>query len=142
MKKRQIAITLGIMCFILTIAISIQLKTIQNSNNTISQSLQDDRLRDEVLRWKEKYDNAYQELTESEKRLTIARQEATQNDTTDNAKQEQIRQNNMLLGTVEVQGQGLQITLADNNKANKEGLSAIDPSLVLVQQQLLVKEML
>ena len=132
MKKRQIAITLGIMCFILTIAISIQLKTIQNSNNTISQSLQDDRLRDEVLRWKEKYDNAYQELTESEKRLTVARQEATQNDTTDNAKQEQIRQNNMLLGTVEVQGQGLQITLADNNKANKEGLSAIDPSLVLV----------
>lgn len=54
MNKKQVAITLGIMCFILTLAICIQLKTTQNSNSTISQSLAEDELRDEVLRWKEK----------------------------------------------------------------------------------------
>lgn len=129
MKKRQVAITLGIMCFILTISICIQLKTVQNSNSTVAQSLIDDSLRDEVLKWKEKYDNVYQELSESEKQLSSIRQEATQNDTTASAKQEQIRENNMLLGTVDVQGPGLQITLADNNTA---AITAIDPSLVLV----------
>lgn len=129
MKKKQIAITLGIMCLILTIAISVQIRTTQNSNSTVAQSLIDDSLRDEVLRWKERYDNAYTELTESEKQLTEVRQAATQNDTTATAKQEQINENNMLLGTVEVQGPGLQITLEDNNAA---AVGLLDPSSVLV----------
>ena len=129
MKKKQIAITLGIMCFILTMCIAIQIRTVTNSNSTASQSLIDNGLRDEVLRWKERYDNAYQELLDSEKQLTKVRQQATQNNTTENAKQEQIKQNNMLLGTVEVKGAGLEITLADNNVA---AAGLIDPSSILV----------
>lgn len=132
MKKKQIAITLGIMCFILTVAISVQVKTAKNNNSTVSSSLTGDsldRLRDEVLKWKEKYDNAYEELTESEKQLAEVRKFATQDDTTANAKQEQIKENNMLLGTVEVQGQGLQITLEDNNTVAS---TLFDPSSVLV----------
>lgn len=129
MKKKQIAVTLGIMCFILTIAISVQIKTTRNNNSTVAQSLTDDSLRDEVLKWKEKYDNAYEELKKSEKQLTEVRQLATQNDTTATAKQEQIKENNMLLGTVEVQGPGLQIILEDNNAA---AAALIDPSSVLV----------
>ena len=65
MNKKQIAITLGIMCFILTVAICIQLKTIENTTTTISQSLKENGLRDEVLRWKERYDNVYEELNQS-----------------------------------------------------------------------------
>lgn len=129
MKKKQIAVTLGIMCFILTIAISVQIKTTRNNNSTVTQSLTDDSLRDEVLKWKEKYDNAYEELKKSEKQLTEVRQLATQNDTTATAKQEQIKKNNMLLGTAEVKGPGLQIILEDNNAA---AAALIDPSSVLV----------
>lgn len=129
MKKKQIAITLGLMCFILTVAISIQLKTVKNSTSTASQSLIDDGLRDEVLRWKERYDYAYRELADSEKQLTQVREQATQNNTTANAKQEQIKENDMLLGRVEVKGAGLEITLADNNAV---GAGLIDPSMVLV----------
>ena len=129
MKKKQIATTLGIMCFILTMCIAIQIRTVKNSNSTVSQAFIDNGLRDEVLRWKERYDNAYQELLDSEKQLTQVREQATQNNTTANAKQQQIKENNMLLGTVEVKGAGLEITLADNNAA---ALGAIDPSVVLV----------
>jgi len=129
MKKKQIAITLGVMCFILTVAISVQLKTVKNTTSTASQALIDNGLRDEVLRWKEKYDHAYQELLDSEKQLTQVREQATQNNTTANAKQEQIKENDMLLGRVEVKGAGLEITLADNNAV---GTGLIDPSMVLV----------
>ena len=129
MKKKQIAITLGVMCFILTMSIAIQIRTVTSSNSTASQSLINNGLRDEVLRWKERYDNAYQELLESEKQLTQIREKATQNNTTANAKQEQIKENNMLLGTVEVKGGGLEIMLADNNAA---ATNLIDPSMVLV----------
>ena len=71
MNKKQIAITLGIMCFILTVAICIQLKTIENTTTTISQSLKENGLRDEVLRWKERYDNVYEELNQSLKELDV-----------------------------------------------------------------------
>lgn len=78
MNKKQIAITLGIMCFILTVAICIQLKTIENTTTTISQSLKENGLRDEVLRWKERYDNVYEELNQSLKELEEVRKQATQ----------------------------------------------------------------
>ena len=115
MNKKQIAITLGIMCFILTVAICIQLKTIENTTTTISQSLKENGLRDEVLRWKERYDNVYEELNQSLKELEEVRKQATQNDTKSSAKQEEIKNNNMLLGLSEVKGEGLQIVIADNN---------------------------
>ena len=133
MNKKQIAITLGIVCFILTVAISIQLKTVQNSNSTVSQSLTENGLRDEVLRWKEQYDNAYAELTESQKTLEEIRRVATQNDTTATAKQEEITRSNMILGLVQVEGPGLEITLADNNTGmTQDGQPVLDLSTQIV----------
>ena len=133
MNKKQIAITLGIVCFILTVAISIQLKTVQNSNSTVSQSLTENGLRDEVLRWKEQYDNAYAELTESQKTLEEIRRVATQNDTTATAKQEEIARSNMILGLVQVEGPGLEVTLADNNTGmTQDGQPVLDLSTQIV----------
>ena len=133
MNKKQVAITLGIMCFILTLAICVQLKTTQSGNSTVSQSLAEDELRDEVLRWKEKYDNAYSELSDSTKQLEEIRKQATQSDTTSSAKQEQITQNNMALGLVEVQGPGIEITVSDNSTGiNQEGQEILDLSSLIV----------
>ena len=52
MNKKQIAITLGTMCLILTTAICVQLKTIENTTTKISQYLKENGLRDEFLKWK------------------------------------------------------------------------------------------
>lgn len=140
MKKKQVTITLGIMCFILSVAISVQLKTIENTTTTISQSLKENSLRDEVLRWKEKYDYTYEELTESNKRLEEIRKQATQNDAKSQAKQEEIKKNNMLLGLEEVTGEGLQIKLADNNSGIlKNGNEAFDLSSQLVHYDDLIE---
>lgn len=115
MKKNQIAITLGLMCFILTIAIAIQVRTINNANSTVSQSLTENGLRDEVLKWKEKYDNIYSDLGRSEKRLAEVRSTATNNDTTSLEKQRELEENNIILGLTDVKGPGIEITLKDNN---------------------------
>lgn len=140
MNKKQIAITLGIMCCILTVAISVQLKTIGNTNTTISQSIKENELKDEVLRWKEKYDIAYEELTKSEKELEEIRKEATQDDTTSTAKQEEITKNNMLLGLYEVQGSGIEITLTDNNTGlSKDGQEVLDLSKLIVHYDDLIQ---
>ena len=136
MNKKQIAITLGIMCFILTVAICIQLKTIENTTTTISQSLKENGLRDEVLRWKERYDNVNQSLKELEE----VRKQATQNDTKSSAKQEEIKNNNMLLGLSEVKGEGLQIVIADNNTGTlKNESEALDLSSQVVHYDDLIE---
>ena len=62
MNKSKIALTLGIVCFILTIGICVQINTITKSNVSVSQTLSKDSLRDEVLKWKEKYDIKLAEL--------------------------------------------------------------------------------
>lgn len=140
MNKKQIAITLGIMCFILTVAICIQLKTIENTTTTISQSLKENGLRDEVLRWKERYDNVYEELNQSLKELEEVRKQATQNDTKSSAKQEEIKNNNMLLGLSEVKGEGLQIVIADNNTGTlKNESEALDLSSQVVHYDDLIE---
>ncbi len=140
MNKKQISITLGIMCFILTVAICVQLKTVENTTTTVSQSLKEDGLRDEVLKWKEKYDNIYEELTQSTKELEEVRKQATQNDTKSQAKQEEIKENDMLLGLYEVKGEGLEIKLADNNTGVlKNGNEALDLSSQLVHYDDLIE---
>ncbi len=117
------------MCFILTMSIAIQIRTVTSSNSTASQSLINNGLRDEVLRWKERYDNAYQELLESEKQLTQIRKKLHKITQLLMPSKNKLKENNMLLGTVEVKGGGLEIMLADNNAA---ATNLIDPSMVLV----------
>lgn len=131
MNKRQIGITLGIMCFILTFAIVVQIRTMNTANSTASQTLADNALRDEVLKWKEKYDNVSEDLKKAEKNLEEVRQSATQNDTTSAAKEEELKKNNMLLGLTSVKGSGIVIELEDG-KSESSILSMEDSSNKLV----------
>ena len=77
MNKKQISITLGIMCFILTMSIIVQIKTMNNASATVGQTLTENGLRDEVLKWKEKYDSVYSQLGQAENRLEKVRNIAT-----------------------------------------------------------------
>ena len=140
MKKKQIAITLGIMCFLLTIALCVQIKTMNSANSTVSQSLADNELRDEVLRMKEKYDNAYRDLANAQKELEKVRQEATQNDSTAEAKEQALRENNMILGRTDVQGEGVEVILEDA-ASTSSSLNALDQIIHFSDIQLVVNEL-
>lgn len=116
MNKKQIGITLGVMCLILTMAIAIQVRTMNNANSTASQTLADNELRDSVLKWKEKYDNVSNELKKAEKKLEQVRQQATQNDTTSIEKENELKKNNTLLGITNVKGEGIIIEMQDGTR--------------------------
>ena len=140
MKKKQIAITLGMMCFLLTIALCVQIKTMNLANSTVSQSLADNELRDEVLRMKEKYDNAYRNLQNAQKKLEKVRQEATQNDSTAEAKEQKLRENNMILGRTDVQGEGVEVILEDA-ASTSSSLNASDQIIHFSDIQLVINEL-
>lgn len=133
MKNWKISIVLGIVCCILTLGISIQLKTVNDSNSTVSQTLTSNDLRDEALKLKEKYDRAIIDLEKSTTKLEEIRLKSVQNDESAMYKQEEIKLNNILLGLTDVKGDGLIIVLKDNDKITSETvhpLYGIDSYLV------------
>ena len=90
MNKKQIAITLGIMCLVLTCGIMIQLNTIKDAVQTVGQGRTEDKLRDEVLKAKENYERTYSELENLEKQLEKERQVSISNDSTSVEKQKKL----------------------------------------------------
>ena len=122
MKKNEIAITLGIMCFLLTIAIIVQVNTINKLNLTVSKTFNEDSLRDEVLKWKEKSEVIYSELEKSEEELKQVREEATKNNSNYKLIEDQIKFNNNFIGLTNLKGKGIIITLADNQNVTRDDL--------------------
>ncbi|MBE5806601.1 MAG: DUF881 domain-containing protein [Clostridiales bacterium] len=126
MKNWKAAITLGVVCCILTIAISVQIKTVDDSNSTVSQTLTGNELRDQILKWEEKYDKAVHELEKSEVELENIRLEYTKKDENAVLKEEEIKKDNIVLGLTDVKGDGLVITLKDNNNVTRSSIGILD----------------
>ena len=130
MKKKKIAITLGIMGLMLSLAIAVQIRSVKGGTQVAVQSKTENDLKDEVFRWKEKYDTTHKLVEESEKELEKVRSEATKNSENDSNAEKQVKENNMLLGLTNVKGSGVVITIKDNS--NTKASSVLDPSLLLV----------
>lgn len=128
-NKKMVSMVLGIMCFALTCGICIQIRTVEGTNSTVSNNYEENNLRAEVLRYKEKYDNKVEELEKAESELEKERESATQNDTALKEKEEEITEGNKIIGLSEVNGSGIIVTLSDSKK---DASSSLDPSMLLV----------
>ena len=133
MKNRNtVSIVLGIMCFALTLGICVQIRTVKNSNSVVSQNYEENNLRAEVLKYKERYDNKYKELEKAEKELEDERKSSTENNSELEKKEEEIKQGNKMIGLTEVTGAGVIVTLSDSKK---DASSVLDPSSLLVHDE-------
>ena len=124
--KRTISIVLGIMCFALTLGICIQVRTVQGTNSTVSQNYEENNLRAEVLKYKERYENKYKELEKAETELEKARQSSTENNEDLEQKEKEIQQGNKMIGLTEVTGPGVIVTLSDSKTDSSLALNASD----------------
>lgn len=131
MNKKQIAITLGIMCMILTLVSVVQIRTMNNASQVVSQTFTSNDLRDQVLKWKERYDYTYYQLQEAEDKLEEARQKASENTEGSAEKEEELKRNNILIGLTDVSGEGVIVTLKDNPSVSLDS-TILDPSMVIV----------
>ena len=131
MSKKFIPIVLGLMCFALTYSICIQMKTVKTLNTTVGQSYEENNLRAQVLTMKEKYENRQEDLERATELLEKERQNATQNNSSLEEMERQIKEGNKLIGMTDVTGPGVIITLKD---------STINPATVLDVSSLLVHD--
>lgn len=121
MNKFKIGSLLGIMCMLLTIGICVQIKTVNDSSTGVGKTQTENELRNSVLKWKEKYEEIYEEEAERATELENLRTEASNQDTDSANLSEELEKANTLLGHNEVSGQGLIITLKDANASKVVG---------------------
>ena len=130
-NKKKISLVLGTMCFALTVGICIQVKTVKNISSRISQNYEENNLRAEVLKYKEKYDNLLRETEEIDKELQQQIEKATENNSELEEAKNQINEGNRIIGLTEVTGPGVVINVADSD---------IDPNTVIDSSKLLVHD--
>lgn len=131
-NKKVVSCVLGVMCFALTAGICIQVRTVKNSNTTISNNYEENNLRAEVLKYKERYENKYKELEKAETELEKERQNSTQNNSELQEKENQIQTGNKIVGLAEVKGPGIIITLKDSKRDIN---TALNPSALIVHDE-------
>ena len=130
-NKKNIALVLGIMCFALTVGICIQVKTVKNTSSVISQNYEENNLRAEVLKYKEKYDNLLKETEKIDNELQQKIEKATENNSELEEAKNQINDGNKMIGLTDVNGSGVIITVAD---------SEIDANTVFNSNDLIVHD--
>ena len=135
-NKKAISIVLGIMCFLLTAGICVQIKTVSNSSSTVSQNYEENNLRAEVLKYKERYDNLLKETEKVDQELETEIEKATQNNSELEDARNQIENGNKIIGLSEVTGPGVIITVADSEIDSN---SVLNPSDLVVHDRDILK---
>lgn len=120
MKEKYVAIMLGFMCFLLTVGIFIQIQTVEQNSIKLGTNRAENELRDNVLKWKEKYDLAYEQLETKEVRLDKLREKASNTGESSENVRANLEINNAALGLTEVVGQGITITLKDGTGSGRK----------------------
>ena len=138
-KRMEISITLGLVCFILTLAIMIQIKTISKGTGNIGSRINDNSgLRDEVLVWQENNRKIYKDLEKSEQELEKIRKDAISKDDGAIKIEQELNENKKLLGLTEVKGDGVVITLDDNREVKADEVLNINKFLVHAEDLLAI----
>lgn len=125
-KNLKVSIILGVMCFFLTAGIAIQINTVSKSSTTVGKTLVENELRDSVLRWKQKYENASERLEEKEKTLNDLRKQISSTDENHSGMSDKLAIYNSLLGNTELIGKGIVITVTDGDESSLNGNWASD----------------
>ena len=125
MKNNKIEIVLGVMCFVLTVAIIVQYKTVKDANK-LTGFTSNSELKTEVLKWKEKYEEEYKNLEKAENKLEKQRKLATSKDETSSELQNELKTLNSLTGAIDVKGKGIVLTVADNKNMTNKNIGLLD----------------
>lgn len=116
---------------LLTMAIFIQINTIEAATKSVGSTLKDNSdLKDELLSSQGKYESLYKELENKEKKLEEVRLNAAAKNETDSQNEIEIKNNQTLLGLTDISGQGFIIKLDENREVNSDEVLNISGYLV------------
>lgn len=117
MKKEQIvmAITIGLSSFILVAIMFMQFKVVEQTDKTSIETMTETELRSELLAWREKYEELELKRQEVLTKIEEYKEEYKSDEETERLLEKELADLHMLLGETDVAGQGIIITINDEN---------------------------
>lgn len=114
--KIFISIIIGITCAILMTVMFAQFKTIEETDITGIETAREEELRTMISSWKSKYEETTEKLNETNKKIEEYNQKVLSSQETSELLEQELLQTNKLVGKTEVNGEGVIITLSDNEE--------------------------
>lgn len=106
-------ITICVICFLISLFFTIQVRTINTSESDILRLKKENELRDEIEQWREVYDEANQKISELNQKIEEYRVAASATDDTVALMKKELDTANVLAGVSAVEGPGITVTLDD-----------------------------
>lgn len=119
-EKIILSISIGLVALILTMVLFTQFKTVEETDITAIEIMRETELREELASWKAKYEEIETKLDEREQRIEEYKQELNNNENAMQLLQSEVKEAETYLGFTELQGEGIVVTLTDNEEANIE----------------------
>lgn len=128
MKKRNIAmaIVLGIVAMFLVIIMNIQFKTINQTDITGLETMQEDELRNQIVDLKEKNDDIQAKISDNEKKINEYKETINDNQKATEMLNNELNEYEEKIGLTDVSGQGVVITLTDNDEQSYSYNNLVD----------------
>lgn len=128
MKKGQIfiTITIGILCFILVMVMFMQFKLVYQTDITSIETMRQEDLEEELSKWKIKYEEIEEQYKEVSETLQKYKEESNSDAQVKQNLEEELQKLELLLGTTDVRGDGIVISLNE-----KENSAKIDAEMLL-----------
>ena len=113
--KITVIITMIVVCFALTLVMSMQFKIVNQTDITSIENMREAELRTELANWKSKYEETNQKYEETMKKIEEYNTTSQSNEKTEKLVNEELEQVNLSLGKTDVQGQGIEVTLRETD---------------------------
>lgn len=113
--KLTITITIGFTVLIFTAVIFVQFKTINQTDITALENMREDELKSEISSFKQKTEEITKEIEETSNKIEEYQKAIDSNQEASELLAKELEKQNNLLGKNDVKGNGVIITLTDNN---------------------------
>ena len=139
--KGTITIVLGVICFVLVYTMFIQFNTVKQTDITSIETMRETELREELASWKVKYQDTHEKLTETNSKLGEYQQTSVDKKNTTRLLEQELKQAKTNLGLTDVVGEGIIVTLQDNENTDVDDIEVYDKRISVYDLLQLVNEL-
>lgn len=111
------SISILIVCIILVAVSFIQFKTVEQVQETDIETMREEELREQISTWKSKYEEVNEKLVDTREKINEYNQKLDSNEEASELLDEELRKSQLILGTTDVVGDGVVVTLTDTTES-------------------------
>lgn len=114
--KRIMSITLSIMALLLVCVMFMQFKVVNQTDIAQIESMREEELEQALAEWKEKYEEAYKKLVDTNNKIIEYEEKMQSNEEAKELVNKELKEAKMNFGLTDVEGEGVIVTLTDTEE--------------------------